>query len=168
MYNVDDIVTYGINGVCKIIAIEEKILMGTAKMYFVLKPLSGEKSTYYVPADNKKASDKIRRILSEDEINQLIDSIPNEAVVWIDNERERKEAYKKIITNGNHAELIRMIKAIYAQKQEREEDGKRLHISDERFLKDAVKLLNDEFRYVLKLSEDDLMSYIFSRIESKG
>ena len=31
MFNVDDIVTYGINGVCKIVTIEEKNLMGIKK-----------------------------------------------------------------------------------------------------------------------------------------
>jgi len=165
MYKVNDIVRYGINGICKIVAIEEKVLLGTSKMYFVLKPINEDKSTYYVPADNQKILGKIHRVLSESEIHQLIDSIPDQKPIWVDNERERKEAYKKIITNANHAELIRMIKAIYAQKQIREENSRKLHISDERFLKDAVKLLNNEFQYVLKLSEDELMEYIFERIE---
>ena len=49
MFNIDDIVKYGINGVCKIVTIEEKNLMGTKKNYLVLKPLNGDKSTFYVP-----------------------------------------------------------------------------------------------------------------------
>ena len=60
-----------------------------------------------------------------------------------------------------------MIKAIHFEKKDREEKGKKLHISDERFLKEAEKILYDEFQYVLHLSEKDVMSYIFSRIESK-
>ena len=165
MFNVNDIVTYGTNGVCKIVEIEEKNLMGTKKTYLVLKPLNGDKSTYFVPVDNENLLNKMRKVLSEDEINQLIDSMPNEKVLWIDNERERKECYKKIIADGNHSELIRMIKAIHFEKKDREEKGKKLHISDERFLKEAEKILYDEIQYVLNLSEKDVLSYIFTRIE---
>lgn len=167
MFKVDDIVTYGINGVCKIEAIEEKNLMGVKKDYLILKPLNGDKSTFYVPVDNENLLGKMRKLLSEVEINQLIDSMPNEKVLWINNERDRKERYKQIIADGNHSELISMIKAIHFEKKDREEKGKKLHISDERFLEEAEKILYDEFRYVLKLSEPDLMSYIFARIESK-
>ncbi len=167
MFKIDDIVTYGINGVCKVVAIEEKNLMGMKKGYLVLKPLNGDKSTFYVPVDNESLLNKMRKLLSEDEINQLIDSMPNENVLWIENERERKECYKKVIADGNHSELIRMIKAIHFEKISREEKGKKLHISDERFLKEAEKILYEEFQYVLNLSEKDVMSYIFARIDKK-
>lgn len=166
MFKVDDIVTYGINGVCKVAAIEEKNLMGTTKDYLVLKPLNGDKSTFYVPVDNENLLSKMRKLLSEDEINQLIDSMPNEKVLWIENERERKECYKKIIADGNHSELIRMIKAIHFEKKDRETKGKKLHISDERFLKEAEKILYDEFQYVLNLLEKDVLPYIFARIDN--
>ena len=83
--------------------------------------------------------------------------------IWIENERERKEAYKKIIFDGNHSDLIRMIKTIHLQKKEREQEGKNLHLADERFLKEAEKILYGEFGYVLNLSEDELVSYIIRR-----
>lgn len=130
-----------------------------------MKPLNGDKSTFYVPVDNENLLSKMRKLLSEDEINQLIDSMPNEKILWINNERERKERYRQIIADGNHSELIRMIKAIHLEKKDREEKGKKLHISDERFLKEAEKILYDEFQYVLNLSEKDVMSYIFTRID---
>lgn len=165
MYKVNDIVIYGMNGVCKIVEIEEKNLMGTQKTYLVLNPLNGDKSTYYVPVDNEALLSKMRKLLSKDEINQLIDSMPKEKILWLENERKRKECYKKIIVDGNHCELIRMIKAIYLEKKDRETKGKKLHISDEKFLKDAEKILYDEFQYVLNIPQKDVMSYIISRIE---
>ena len=59
-----------------------------------------------------------------------------------------------------------MIKAIYAHKKEREAEGKRLHMSDERFLKDAEQILYNEFQYVLNMtSKEDLMTYILDRQE---
>ena len=43
---------------------------------------------------------------------------------------------------------------------------KRLHMSDERFFKDAEQILYNEFQYVLELnSKEDLMTYIFKRLD---
>jgi len=91
--------------------------------------------------------------------------MPNEKANWIANENERKNMYRDIISKGNHTELIKMIKAIFIEKREKESEGKRLHASDERFLKEAEQILYGEFQYVLNLNEDELMNYIFERIE---
>ena len=108
----------------------------------------------------------MRRLLTKDEIHKLIDSMRSENAVWVENENERKELYKTILAKGDHLELIKMIKAIYAHKKEREAEGKRLHMSDERFFKDAEQILYNEFQYVLNLGgKNNLMSYIFARIE---
>ncbi len=165
MFKVNDVITYGSNGICKIEGIEEKNLTGTTKNYFVLKPLDGDNSTCFVPVDNESLLGKMRKVLSKEDIKKLIDSIPHEEALWIEDERKRKECYKKIITDGNHSHIIKIVKALYMQKKEREENGKKLHIADEYFLKDAQKRLCDEFRYVLNLSEEDTLSYILKKIE---
>ena len=110
----------------------------------------------------------MRRILSKEEIYELIETMPYEEANWIDNENERKEKYKRIIAGGDRAELIKMIKALYFQKKKRESDGKHLYLSDERFFKEAERILYDEFQYVLKIRKEDLMSFIFERIENSG
>lgn len=74
-------------------------------------------------------------------LNTLIDSMPDEETAWIANEAERRECYKSILASGDHLELIKMIKAIYLHKQELEANKKRLHVSDDRFFKDAEQLL---------------------------
>ncbi len=166
MFHVNDVIIYGVQGVCKITGAEEKNLSGKKKTYFVLKPVSDKGSTIFVPMDNALALKKMRRLLTKDEIHKLIDSMGSEKPVWVENENERKELYKNILVKGHHLELIKMIKAIYTHKKEREAEGKRLHMSDERFFKDAEQILYNEFQYVLDLNcKDDLMSYIFKRIE---
>lgn len=166
MFQVNDVIIYGAQGVCKITGTEEKAVGGKRKTYFVLKPVSDRGSTIFVPTDNEIVLKKMRRLLTKEEIHKLIDSMGSEDAVWVQNENERKEHYKGILTSGDHLELIKMIKAIYAHKQEREAEGKRLHMSDERFFKDAEQILYSEFQYVLDLdSKDDLMRYILERIE---
>ena len=166
MFKVNDVIIYGTQGVCQIVGIEEKTVSGVKKNYFVIKPIHDCGSTIFAPTDNEHVLRKMRRLLSKEEINKLIDSMPDEDMVWIRNDNDRKEYYRKILASGDHMELIKMIKAIYTHKKHREAEGKRLHMIDEHFFKDAEHILYNEFQYVLNLnSKDELMTYIFSRIE---
>ena len=168
MFKVNDVIIYGTQGVCQILDIEEKTVDGVKKNYFVLKPVNDNGSTIFAPTDNEYVLKKMRRLLTQAEIMDLIDSMADENAVWINNDNDRKEYYRKILAGGDRVELIKMIKAIYAHKKEREEEGKRLHMIDEHFFKDAEQILYNEFQYVLKLnSKEELMTYIFSRIEKQ-
>ena len=166
MFKVNDVIIYGTQGVCRISGIEEKKVGGTKKHFYVLEPVDGNGPTIFAPTGNENILKKMRSLLSEEEINRLIDSMPDGKTVWIPNVNERRELYKTLLADGNHAALIQMIKTLYARKKEREADGKRLHVMDENFFKDAERILYHEFQYVLKLnSKAELMQYIFSRIE---
>jgi len=156
---------YGTQGICKIVEITQKDFLGTKKEYYVLKPMSDSGATLFAPVNNEKIEGKMRRILTEEEIYALIESMPKEEANWIQNENERKEQYKRIIASGNHLELIQMIKALYIHKQKREADGKHLYLSDERFFKEAERILYDEFQYVLNIKREELLPFIFRKIE---
>ena len=167
MFHVNDVILYSSQGVCEIADIEEKIIGGAKRTYYVLKPVGDRSTTIFAPTDNEVILKKMRKLLSEAEIHALIDSMPNEKTVWIANEAERREFYSKILASGDHLELIKMIKAIYLHKQELEANKKRLHVMDERFFKDAEQMLYNEFQYVLKLkNKNELLGYIFARIDT--
>ena len=168
MFKIKDVVVYGLQGVCEIVDIEEKKIDGVSKSYFVLKPKNDKGATFYVPTWNKKAWEKIRKVMTKKDVDVLIDSMPNKTPVWISNENERKEAYKKILASGDQAAIISMVQALFIHKKEREAEGKRLHMSDEHFMKDAEQLLYNEWQYVLNIDKAGLMDYIFSRIESNN
>ena len=110
MFQVNDVIIYGTQGVCKITGKEEKMVNGTKKTYFVLKPVNEKSATIFAPTDNAFVLKKMRRLLTRDEIHGLIDSMPEENGLWVENENERKELYKSILSKGDHLELIKMIK----------------------------------------------------------
>lgn len=166
MFQINDVIIYGTQGVCRITEIEEKAIGGVKKSYFVLKPVHDSGSTIYAPTNNEAVLKKMRKLLSAEEIDALIDSMPKEETCWIPSENERREYFKQVIAGGNHLELIKMIKAIYLHKNERQASGKRLHATDERFFKDAEQILYNEFQYVLQLeNKAELLTYILSRVE---
>ena len=164
MFKLKDVVVYGSQGVCEIIGIEERKVGGESKTYFVLQPKSNRGATCYVPTWNEKAWSKMRKVMTSQEIDALIDSMPNKKPTWIANESERKDTYKKILASGDQAAIISMVQALFSHKEEREAAGKRLHISDEHFMKDAEQLLYNEWQYVLNVDKVGLMAYIFQRL----
>ena len=166
MFQINDVIIYGNQGVCRITGAEEKCVNGKKRTYFVLKPVEDKGATIFAPTDNELVLRKMRRLLTKAEIHQLIDSMESENAPWEENENLRKEQFKAILTKGDHLELIQMIKAVYAHKKAREAEGKRLHMADERFFKDAEQILYNEFQYVLDLKDrEELMQYIVARLE---
>ena len=166
MYNVNDLVLYSSYGVCKIADITEKDLYGEKVEYYVLKPVNDKKSTYFVPVNHAASVSKMRHTLTKDEVFDIIQNMPNEDTVWIENDARRKEKYKSVISECNPRELVRLIKSAYIHKQNLQEVGKKVHKVDEDFMKEAENLLYEEFAVVLKLDKDEVLPFITSQLKS--
>ena len=156
MFCVGQTVLYGSNGVCMV---EEKRIGKTKMQYYVLKPLCNNTSTLFVPTANQQLVSKMRRILTEDEAEAILRNLPP-CGDWNDNKQERSEQFRAIITEGSCVELIRLIRLVRTHGQEQLAGGKRLHISDERFLKEAEKMICEEFSLVLHISRDEVLERI--------
>lgn len=160
MFSINDTVLYGSTGICTIIDITEMQFRGQTLEYYVLKPLQAGSSTVFVPTTNETLTARMRRMLSAETIQSIIRSLPFEKDIWIADARSRAETYKAIINNGDRTELARVIRTLHVQQQKQVDAGKRLHISDEKILKDAQKLLHEEFALVLNISPDEVAPYI--------
>ena len=167
MFKINDVVVYGSQGVCEIVGINEERVDGAIRNYFVLKPKNDKGSTFYVPTWNEKALGKMRKVMTKEDVDALIDSMPRRNPTWIENENERKDAYRKILASGDQAAIISMVQALFLHKKQREAEGKRLHMSDEYFMKDAEQILYNEWQYVLNVDKDGLMAYILNRIDGE-
>lgn len=159
MFCVGQTVLYGSNGVCMVDDVTEKRIGKTKKQYYVLKPLCNNTSTLFVPTANQQLVSKMRRILTEDEAEAILRNLPP-CGDWNDNKQERSEQFRAIITEGSCVELIRLIRLVRTHGQEQLAGGKRLHISDERFLKEAEKMICEEFSLVLHISRDEVLERI--------
>ena len=160
MFVKDDIVIYGSSGLCKVLGITEKEFGETSFKYYELIPVYDNKSALYVPVTNQSLVNKMHKILSSNDIKEVIKTIYNEDYIWIEDETERKEYYKKVIEIGDRYELVKAIKAVYYHSKKQEELKKKVHICDERFLKDAQKMLFDEIAYVLEIERNQVLEYI--------
>lgn len=167
MFFKNDIIRYGAHGVCKIADITEKNFNGVPVEYYVLKPIYNDTSTIYVPLHNQSLTDKMHKVLSAEEIRALIQAMPHEeSMWWIDDEEARKRRYQEILVDGDRVELIRMIKALYLRQREQQAKGRKLHMADDRFFKEAERMLYEEFALVLQMKKEEVLPFILEQLQA--
>lgn len=165
MFKINDTIIYGSHGICTIDNITEQSFGKEIKKYYLLHPHHNPTSTIYVPMDNEKLISKMRKILSKEEIYELIKLMPDTDTEWIENKTERNEYFRSILSNGNRGEIIKLIKTIYNHGEKLKECGKKLHISDMHFFKEAEKILYDEFALVLDIEYEQVLPFIINQIK---
>ena len=165
MSRIGETVLYGTEGVCTVVEICKMKVGGKREEYYVLKPVHRPNATVFVPANNELLLSKMRPILSKKEIDELIDNVNGEEFLWIEDHAERKAEFQKILVSGDRRELLRMIRCLYLHRQKLCENGKRLRSNDDQLLRDAEKLLNDEFSLVLNIAPNEVAEYIRARVE---
>lgn len=166
MYQVDDLVLYSAQGVCRIVDIVSKKVNGKVNEYYILKPVYNENAMISVPMHNALAMAKMRRALSCEEIIQLIQTMPDQDLIWIENDHVRKEKYHMILKGSDRAELIRLIKTLYFHQQKQQAKGRKLHNADEMIFAEAEKILYEEFAYVLNIERDQVLPFILKQIKA--
>lgn len=168
MFQVDEMVLYGTNGVCRVAAIEDRDCGGRMITYYILKPFYSAGSTVFVPVGNEKLTSRMRPVLTKDEIDGIIRSIPKEYSGWVDDEKKRKEKFKDIVGRADIFELIQLTKRLIEQKRSAMDRGRKPHIVDERMLQEAEKMICDEFSYVLGISKEEVPAYIKEVMREKA
>lgn len=159
-YQIDDTILYGVHGVCKVTAIEEKNLSGSSSEYYVLKPVQDDKSTVFIPVDNEKLCARMRELLSSEQVRELIATMPGEQTIWDDNDMLRRQRFKEILLSGERSELIQLIKTLHERTEAQKEKGRKLPAADERFMREAENLLYGEFAYVLDIPQEEVLPFI--------
>ncbi len=163
MFKVGEYISYRTEGVCIIKDIRKECFgaLGKSEEYYVLAPLKDMNSMLYVPVENKLLVDKMQRLLSADEIYNMVSELSHRRLEWIAESRVRGNAFKEILNVGDRSLIIVLINTILEHKKELEAQGKRLTNGDEAILKRAKKLLLDEFSATTDIkTEEELMSLL--------
>ncbi len=165
MLELNETVMYGTTGVCTVEKIEEKKIGKVTKSYYVLKPVANDASTVYVPTDNEKLLAKVRKLISKAEIDEILSAVSKESDIWPENDGERKLKFGEIIASGDRKACLVMLRTLYKRQNMLTKVGKRLHMADERAMKEARRLISDEFSVVLGIGTDDVGAYLRANIK---
>lgn len=160
MFQVGDRVVYGIHGVCQILGLEERQVDRKRVRYFVLEPLGQTEARFLVPSENPAALAKLRHVIGREELETLLRSEKVRQSSWIEDENRRKQHYRELITSGDRESLLQMIATLHQHKKKLMDTGRKFHLCDENFLRDAEKLLNAEFSLVLDIPAAQVGTYI--------
>lgn len=164
MYQIGEFVVYGCQGVCRIAAIEERTINRKKVSYYVLMPVEQTGATYMVPSENPATLAKLRPIISREMLDELLNSEKVQKTSWISDENLRKQRYRELITSGDYGALLQMIHMIHRHKAEQAAAGRKLHMCDDNFLRDAQRLLEGEFSIVLGIAPDQVGAYIIAAL----
>ena len=167
MFKTGDYVIYGQNGICQVMDITTMNMDGVPKdrLYYVLRPDGQTEGKIFTPVDNSKLV--IRRIMTRDEVQELIRMIPEIEVLDIADDRTREEKYKECLRSCESREMVRVIKTIHKRKKARMEQGKKITATDERYLKQAEDNLHAELGMLLGIPKNEIGAYISSQLSER-
>ena len=167
MFQAGDLVVYGTTGVCRVESIDQPNMTGADrnKKYYRLKPFYQD-GVIYTPVDNTKVS--IRPVITREEAEELIDLIPSirAEVYRAPTLQALAQHYQSAVRSRNCQGLVELMMSIYTKQQQARAQNRRLGMVDERFMKQAERLLYGEFSIALEIPRENVAGYIRERYET--
>lgn len=148
MFQVGDYIVYGNNGICKIEEITHPKIAGNSnQLYYVLVPQKTRDSRLFCPIDNNRVV--LRKVITAEEAQALLEEVADIEPLQVESERLRDDSYKKAMRSCDLRQCIQVIKALLIRKKEREGIGKKVTVTDERYMKLAEDGLYGELSLAL-------------------
>ena len=141
MYETGELVVYGTTGVCQV------------------------EGVIYTPVDSHKVP--IRPVMSREDAEALIGQIPKiHAEAWkAPTLQALTQKYQAAMQSSDSRDLVALTMSIYAKRTEAASRKRRLGMVDERYMKQAERLLYGELSAALEIPFEDVGAYIAARVE---
>ncbi len=167
-FNINDDILYIGTGICHIDDIRTENFGTESKEYFVMHAVNDPKSVIFVPVDSEKLTSCMLKLLSPDEINDLISKAEENELEWIPDNKQRLSKFTEIIASGNRLDILLIFKSLSLMKKELEGKKKKFYATDERLLAGASKVILEEFSFVLNIDHKDVIPYILRQAEKSA
>ena len=93
MFQINDLVVYGKNGVCSVKGIGTLSLINNDRIYYTLVPVYNKEEIIYAPVENGRIV--MREVISREDAKELIDIFPDLEETVVANERDRENCPRK-------------------------------------------------------------------------
>ena len=155
MYKIGDYVVYN-----KDVCVVNDMVLKDNKKYYLLLPVEDPSLKMQVLVDNEN----IRGLITMNELNDLINNIPNIETITCD-EKMLEYEYKQLLSNGSKEDIIKVIKTTYLRNKDRILNKKKINLKDSEYLEKAEKLLYTEIGIVLNLTFEEVKKFIIKKVE---
>ena len=157
MFEIHDYVRYGSFGLFQIVdKIQKTIKNGVVKDCYVLYGVQQVKTRIETPVDNPG----LRKVLSMEDIDSLITKMPDIETNWITDKKKREEEFRNALRCGDCIALVRVMKTIYAVKEEKARNRKQLSYTDHSIFEQAQQQLLEEIAFGAQISVEEADDYI--------
>ena len=167
MFQPGELVFYGNTGVCRVEEVTRLHQTGPdrEKLYYRLKPLQQDGVIYTPVEHNSKVV--IRPVMTRAEAEALIDRIPElpSEAYHSATLQSLAQHYQEMLGAHSGEALLALMRSIYTKRAQAKAHKRRLGMVDERFFKQAERLLYGELAAALEIPEDQVEDYITRRIE---
>lgn len=154
-FKVGEVIMHNKSGLCRV----KEITKINCMDYYILMP-DNENTKIIIPVSN---ADKLtRKIITKDEIENLVNEIPNINIDLINDFKTRIKKYDELLKSGKTEDLAILARTIYEYKKEKSN----LTIADKEIFKIAENLLFAELSYVLNINQEDVGKYLFKNIDA--
>ena len=159
MFKINDIVVYGLNGVCKIVDIKELKLASnptTSGFYYSLNPIDSKADhLIYVPVDKVKNEVGVMRALYDRRtLEDFLDTISDISPLEIVSEKCRRDEYKAALLTMDPKCAVAIIKSVKNRKR-RSTQRKNISDTDHQFEKLSLKFICHELSVVLGITYEE-------------
>lgn len=169
MFQPGELLVYGTTGVCRVeeITTPDITRADRGRCYYLLKPLYQD-GVIYAPVDSDKVP--IRPVISREEAEALIDLIPSirAEACRAPTLQVLAQHYQSAVRSHDCKELLELMMSIYAKQRQAEAQKRRLGMVDERYMKQAERLLYGELSAALNIPYEDVQPYIARRVEESS
>ena len=155
MKKVGDYLVYR-KDVCKVIDIVED----KSGLCYILVPVSDQS----LKIKTSVTSDLIRDLISKDELDNFIKTIPSIPVID-EMDKLLEVEYKNLMRSATPDDLVKIIKTTYLRNEERLSNKKKTSDKDTTYFNQAEKYLYTELAVVLDMSFDDAKNYITDEVK---
>ena len=166
MFQPGELVVYGTTGVRRVEKIAHPNSTGPDqnKDYYLLKPLHQD-GIIYTPVENAKIP--MRPVISAEAAEALIDLIPTiqAEACHAPTMQALAQHYHSAIRNHDCTDLIELMMSIYVKQRQAESQKRRICMIDERYMKQAERLLYSELSSALGISYEQVQPYIAARAD---
>lgn len=168
MFQVNDTVVYGSQGICTVTGTVKQKIGGAVGEYYVLCPIYERNASILVPMHNEQLLQKMRPCLTAEDTEQIIHIMATAEADWVNDDLARKELFGKITSSGDVYAIAQLVANLHHHAVKQKEIGKNLHLADERVQKEAEKMLFEEIAYALQITPKEVLPYLIKRIREES
>ncbi len=164
MYKIGEYIVHATIGVARV----EDILTPDfekdgKRLYYVLAPFLGkEGDRTYSPVDGGRVF--TRGIMTPLEAEELISHMPRIAPFEVKNEKQRRDVYKRILSEPYPANLVSVIKTAYVRRVSAIERKRSFPAFEGAYIAEARRILECELSIALSIPYDGVESFLVQRL----